>query len=149
MLRIKSPENLAAAVLLIVLGAAGAVFSGDLRMGTASRMGPGYFPVVLSWCIIGCGITVGLQAFVVDGPRLDRASPRPLLFVAAAILAFGFLIDHLGLALTAAAVTLLISYAQPRRNVVEALLLAVALSAFVVGVFAYALGLPVPVWMGR
>ena len=149
MVRLKSPENLAAAVLLVVLGAFGAVFANDLRMGTAARMGPGYFPVVLSWCIIACGIIVGLQAFVVEGPRLDRATPRPLLFVAAAILAFGFLIDHLGLALTAAAITLLISYAQSGRNFVEALLLAVILSAFVVGVFAYALGLPVPVWIGR
>lgn len=48
MVRIKSPQDFGAAIVFILIGLAGIYFGWDLRTGTAARMGPGYFPLVLS-----------------------------------------------------------------------------------------------------
>ena len=49
MVRVKSPQELGAAVVFLVIGLAGIYFGRELVFGTASRMGPGYFPTLLSW----------------------------------------------------------------------------------------------------
>jgi putative tricarboxylic transport membrane protein len=148
MLRIRSTENAAAAILLIFFGAAGLYFSGDLEMGTAFRMGPGYFPVLLSWCILVCGAMVGFQSIAVDGPAIERTRLRPALAIIFAILAFGLLIDVAGLVITATVVALAAGYIQPRGRLLEIILFSLALSVFLTIVFVYLLGQPMPLWPG-
>jgi uncharacterized membrane protein YidH (DUF202 family) len=72
-----------------------------------------------------------------------------MLVIIAAILAFGFLIDKIGLALTAALLTILAGYARRDVNLGETLLLAAALALFSVGLFVYGLSQPFPAWWGR
>jgi hypothetical protein len=84
-----------------------------------------------------------------DGPPIERFSFRPLFAILAAILAFGFLIERIGLALTAAALTVGSAYARRDVNLKETLLLAAGLALFVVGVFVYGLTQPLPAWWGR
>ena len=64
-------------------------------------------------------------------------------------LAFGALIDRIGLALTAAVLTIGAAYARRDVNLTETLLLAVGLALFTVGIFVYALTQPLPAWWGR
>jgi uncharacterized membrane protein YidH (DUF202 family) len=66
-----------------------------------------------------------------------------------AILAFGALIDRIGLALSAAVLTIGAAYARRNVNRTETLLLAAGLALFAVGIFAYALKQPLPAWWGR
>ena len=42
MLKIKSPQDLGTAALLMLLGVVGLWAGGDYTMGTVARMGPGY-----------------------------------------------------------------------------------------------------------
>ena len=48
MLRVKSPQDLGAGLVFMLIGVAGLYFGSDLAFGTAARMGPGYFPTLLS-----------------------------------------------------------------------------------------------------
>ena len=149
MFRIKSPQDVGAAVVFVGIGLAGVYFGRDLALGSAARMGPGYFPVILSWIIIGIGVVVGFKGLTIEGPGIEPFQLRPMLVIIAAILAFGFLIDRIGLALTAALLTVLAGYARHDVNLREALLLAAALALFSVGLFVYALSQPFPAWWGR
>ena len=149
MLRIKSPQDVGAAVVFIAFGLAGAYFGNDLRFGSASNMGPGYFPVILSWVIVGIGIIVGFKGLTLEGPRIEPFQLRPILVIIAAILAFGFLVDRIGLALTTALLTVLAGYARRDVSLWETLLLAAGLAVFSVGLFVYALSQPFPAWWGR
>ena len=56
MFRVKSPQDFGSAILFLLIGLAGLYFGKDLTYGTAGRMGPGYFPFVLSWLIIAIGV---------------------------------------------------------------------------------------------
>jgi len=149
MLRVRSPQDLGAATVFIVIGLAGLYFGRDLTFGTASHMGPGFFPTWLSFLILAIGAGTGLKALATDGPRIVRFQLRPILFIVAAILIFGLLIDAIGLAPSAALVTIFAAYARRGVNVAETLLFAVGLAVFGVILFVYVLGQAVPAWWGR
>jgi hypothetical protein len=146
MLRIKSPQDVGAALVFIVIGVAGVYFGRDLAFGTAAAMGPGYFPIILSWIIIAIGVIVGARALTVEGPPIEPVQLRPLLIIVAAIVIFGYLVDYLGLAATTALLTLLAAFARRGISLGETLLLAIGLGVFGVLIFVYALAQPFPAW---
>jgi hypothetical protein len=147
--RVRSPQDLGAGLVFVAIGAAGVYFGRDLAFGTASRMGPGYFPILLSWLIILVGLIVGLRGLTLDGPPVEPIQLRPILFVVVAILMFGYLLDAIGLALTAIVLTLVAAYARRDASLGEALMLGAGLALFAVLVFVYALSQPLPAWWGR
>jgi hypothetical protein len=149
MFRVKSPQDLGAGVVFVLIGAAGLVFGQDLAFGSAARMGPGYFPTLLSYLIIAIGLVLTVKSWTADGPPIERIQFRPLFAILVAILAFGALIDRIGLALSAAVLTIGAAYARRNVNRTETLLLAAGLALFAVGIFAYALKQPLPAWWGR
>jgi ABC-type spermidine/putrescine transport system permease subunit II len=149
MLRIRSPQDLGAAVVLVAIGLAGAYFGKDLSFGTAGSMGPGYFPIILSWIIVGVGLVLGLTAVTVEGPPIEPIQFRPITVIIAAILVFGILISTAGLAIAAVLLTVLAAYARRDVNLKEAVLLGIGLAVFTVGVFVYGLSQPLPAWWGR
>ena len=81
MLRVKSPRDLGAAAMFILIGIAGLWFGRDYTVGTAARMGAGYMPTMLSWLLIGFGFFVGLRALRMRGPKIEsvnwRSAPVP------------------------------------------------------------------------
>ncbi|HEY7552332.1 MAG TPA: tripartite tricarboxylate transporter TctB family protein, partial [Hyphomicrobiaceae bacterium] len=89
MLRIKSPQDVGAALVFIVIGLAGAYFGRDLAFGSAGSMGPGYFPIILSWIIVAIGVIVGARALAIEGPPIEPVQLRPIAVIVAAILIFG------------------------------------------------------------
>lgn len=149
MVRVKSPQDLGAGAVFIVIGIAGILFGDDLPMGTAARMGPGYFPMVLSGLIILIGLITGARGLAIEGPPMERIHLRPLLFVLGAIVASGYLLNWVGLVLTSIIVTLVASFARRDVDLRETLLLGTGIGVFAVVVFVYALNQPLPAWWGR
>ena len=149
MVRVKSPQDFGAGAVFVVIGIAGIVFGGDLPMGTTSRMGPGYFPTLLSVLIILIGTIVGARGLTVDGPAIERIHLRPLLFILTAIVVSGYLLNWVGLAFTSIAITLLAGFARRDAELRETLLLGAGIGLFAIAVFVYALNQPLPAWWGR
>ena len=149
MFRVKSPQDLGAAVLFLTIGTAGVYFGRDLAFGDATKMGPGYFPTILSGIIVLIGVVVGLRSLAIEGPAIASTRLRPILVILVSIAAFGYLIERIGLAITVAGVAIFAAYARSAVNLKETLLLALGLSGFAVVVFAYALGQPLPIWWGN
>ncbi len=142
MIRIRSPQDFGAACVFFLVGGAGLYFGRDLAFGSPARMGPGFFPLILSWLILGVGALTGLRALAIEGPAVEPPQLRPLLMVCATILAFGLIVERAGLALAAIAVTFLAALARPGVRWRETALLALGLSVFCVLVFVYALSQP-------
>ena len=149
MVRVKGPQDLGAGLVFLAIGIAGLYFGSELAVGTSARMGPGYFPVLLSGLIIVVGLVVGFQGLTVEGPPIEKVQLRPISFIIAAILIFGFLIESIGLALTAILLTIFAAYARPEVKLSETILLGVGLALFTVVVFVYVLGQALPAWWGR
>lgn len=143
-MRIRSPQDLGAAVVFLAIGAAALAFRGDLTVGDAAHMGPAYFPTLLGWLILGIGVVLALLSVWLDGPPIERVQPRPLVMIVIAVLLFGWLLEALGLVIATIAVTLVCAYARPKASWKESLVLGLGLSVFAAGVFVYALSQPLP-----
>jgi hypothetical protein len=146
---VKSPQDFGAGVMLVLIGLAGLYFGSELAFGTSARMGPGYFPTLLSYLIIVIGLVVGFRGVMAEGPPIEPVQLRPLAFNIAAILVFGFLIESVGLALTAVVLTVFAAYARRDVNLTETIVLGAGLALFTVIVFVYVLGQALPAWWGR
>ncbi len=149
MVRVKSPQDFGAGAVFIAIGVAGIVLGSDLPMGTAGRMGAGYFPMLLSSLIILIGLITGARGLSIEGPPIDRFHLRPLAFILGAIAISGYLLNWTGLLITTVIVTGLAALARPNANLGEAALLGLGIGLFAIGVFVYALNQPLPAWWGR
>jgi hypothetical protein len=137
--RIKSPQDFGAAVLFLLIGAAGLWLGRDYEMGIASRMGPGYLPMVLSGGLVVFGLVVGLRALTLRGPAIEPVVWRPNVLVLGAILSFVFLVESAGLAIATFVVAVLSARASADSRLKETIALGVFLAIFCVLVFIYAL----------
>ena len=149
MVRVKSPQDLGAGAVFVLIGLAGLYFGRELAFGTAARMGPGYFPILLCVLILAIGIIVAIRGLTTEGPPIEPVQLRPIAMIVAAILIFGVLIDVVGLVLTALLLTVFAAYARREVKLTETILLGAGLAAFTVAVFVYLLGQPLPAWWGR
>jgi len=149
MVRVKNPQDLGAGAVFVLIGLAGLYFGRELAFGTAARMGPGYFPILLSVLILAIGIIVAIRGLTTEGPPIEPVQLRPIAMIIAAILIFGVLIDVVGLALTALLLTVFAAYARREVKLTETILLGAGLAVFTVAVFVYLLGQPLPAWWGR
>jgi len=90
--------RLVVAALLAAIGLIGLVIGLEYEFGTALRMGPGYFPVVLSAVLFLLALAEGASAVLRPDP--DSGDPldwRPLIAILAAVTAFAVSISLFGL----------------------------------------------------
>jgi hypothetical protein len=144
--KVQGPKDFGAGILFMLIGIAGIYFGSDLVYGSAVRMGPGFFPIWLSWIIVGIGAFLALRGIAVEGEPVEMPQLRPLVGVIGAILVFGALIGRLGTPLTVIALTFAAAYARPQPALLETLLLGIGLAVFAVVAFIFALGQPLPLW---
>jgi hypothetical protein len=147
MARVKDHRDFWSGILFIAFGCAGLWFGRSFPVGTLSRMGPGFFPMMMSVALIGTGAFLMARSLVVAGEPIERIEPLPQLLVLAAIVAFGLLIERVGLAVSVIAVAVISGLAARGLRWFELAALAVAMSALSVVLFVYLLGQPIPVWM--
>ena len=114
----------------------------SLELGTALRMGPGYFPLFLAGILILLGIVIFIQSLRVDGEPIDPLAWRGMLYILPAPIIFGLTVRGLGFVPSIFLTALIASFASSRMKPLTALLLSIGLTVFSVAVFSYALGLP-------
>jgi hypothetical protein len=87
-------KGLATGVIYVVFGAAVAMGSVQYPIGSFHRMGPGFFPLMVSLCLIVAGLVViAIAVSATARPvALERWSLRNLGLVTAALAAFAVLI---------------------------------------------------------
>jgi putative tricarboxylic transport membrane protein len=149
-MRIELRDNagLWSGLLFIGTGAAAIVMAADFRLGSALRMGPGYFPAALGGILILLGIVVLAKGLKDPQPILGRWSLRALVLLPLSLVLFGVLMEYAGFVPSLLVLIIGSAAAGEEFNVVEALLLAAILTAGAVGVFVWALGLPFPLLAG-
>ena len=113
-----------------------------LELGTALRMGPGYFPLVLSGILILLALVVLVQAIRFEGEPVGPIAWRGMLFILPAPVLFGLTVRGLGFVPALFVTALIAAFASHRMRPGLALLLAGGLTLFATMVFSYALGLP-------
>jgi len=148
MIRIRSPKDFCAGLLFIAVGAAAIVIASAYPLGTAARMGPGYFPRMLGILLIGLGALLAFRGARLAGAPLGVWKWRPLVTVLGSVVLFGAMVTHAGLVLSTVVLIVLASSASREFRPREALVSGALLSALAVGVFVIGLNLQLPIWPG-
>ncbi|SMO64234.1 tripartite tricarboxylate transporter TctB family protein [Paracoccus laeviglucosivorans] len=138
----KDSTDLAAGLLLIAAAAFFGWQTMGLPIGTSLRMGPGYFPMVLSIILFVLGVIITLKSFGREGEAFGRIAWRGILFILPAPIFFGLTVRGLGFVPALFFTTLIASQASIRMKPLHALVLAVAVTILSTLIFSYGLGLP-------
>jgi hypothetical protein len=143
--RLNVPD-MAFAAFLVALGAFAFALAGELTVGTAAAMGPGYVPRGLALLIMGYGLILGARAAFTGRQAFPGIAWRPLLLISVAVALFALLLPVAGLAITSFVVVVCAGFAAYDVRLRENAVLGIGLAAFAVVLFVTVLGLPIPIW---
>jgi hypothetical protein len=153
----KSQKDFFSGLLFMAVGVAFAWGATNYSVGTAARMGPGYFPLVLGILLAILGAVITFKAMVVeteDGEKMGPWAWKPLFFIIAANLVFGLLLGGLpslhipamGLIAAIYALTFIASLAGEEFKFKEVVILATVLACLSYVAFILLLKLQFAVW---
>jgi hypothetical protein len=145
-MNIRAPKDFWSGIMFLAFAAVALLSARGYSLGTSGRMGPGYFPMLLGAVLGGLGLILVVRSFLIAGEGLTRLHLLPLSIIAVGVCLFGVFIERLGLVISLIAVTMVTALASRESRPVEYAALALVLAAFSVGVFVYALRLPLPIW---
>jgi hypothetical protein len=131
-----------AGLLFIGFGLFFGVQSMGLDLGTAFKMGPGYFPLVLAGILILLGAAILASAFNKAGTDIGTYAWRGMTFILPAPVFFGLTVQGLGFVPSIFLTSVIAAMASLKMKLWAALLLALAVTVFSTLVFSYGLGLP-------
>ena len=149
-MKIKSPKDFWAGLMFMGVGLFFVVWAAThYQLGTAVRMGPAYFPILLGGLLAFLGLLVLLESFAMAGPPVPAFSFRPLILISVACVVYGYLMKPLGLVGATAALVVISAYGGHEFKWKEVIILCVVLIVFSVLVFVKGLSLPFPLWPDR
>ena len=143
---IRSPKDFWAGLLFIGLGVLAITVGSRYNLGTAARMGPGYFPRILGILLIVLGGIVTFRGIRWDGEPIPKWRWRPTLVVLLAVVIYGILIGWLGMAVSTVLLIVAASAASHEFRWKESIVAGLLLSALAVGVFVVGLSVQLPIW---
>jgi len=143
---IRNQRDFYAGLLFAAFGVAALIFAQTYPIGTAARMGPGYFPRLLGIVLVAGG---ALQAFLAlrtksEGPLVWHW--RPLFVLLIGVAAFIVATPFLGMVVSAFALVVISSAASREFRWRPALLAGAIQGVAAAALFIYGLGVPLPVW---
>lgn len=127
---------------VIAVGALAYWLARNLPAGAGGGMGPGTLPKGLAVLLAGLGAVLVLNSF--HGEKLSRWSVRGPLFVLGALVVFGLAVRPLGLVLAGPLAIAAAAFASSDVRWRETLVYGALMTLFCVGLFKFALGLPIP-----
>jgi Tripartite tricarboxylate transporter TctB family len=146
-LRVKSSQDFWTGLAFVVFGATTAILSTEYPIGTTSRMGPGYFPLALGILLALLGIIIVARAMTDEsGGNVGRVDLWLALRLLVAVVAFGTLLNPLGLLATSFVTVLVAAWAGPEFKIIEGIVTGVVLSLASWLIFVFGLKQTIPVW---
>ena len=143
---IRHPKDFFAGLLFIAFGLAAIVIGSNYALGTAARMGPGYFPRILGILLISLGAALALRALKLNGPPFPAFKWRPLVIVLGSVTIFGVVVNYAGLIVSTMFLIVAASAASHEFRLRESIIAGSILAAVAVGVFVIGLKLQLPIW---
>jgi hypothetical protein len=148
---IRNTKDFCTGLIYVFFGSSAVLLARDYGMGTALRMGAGYFPTVLGALLTLIGIVSLIRSFITPGSPIGGLAFKGLLLVVGSTLVFGLIIRGAGLAIALPVLVIVSAYASVHFRWGLSLALAAGLTLFCVLVFLKGLGVPLPIlgsWFG-
>lgn len=154
---IKNQKDFLSGLLFTVVGMGSGIVAIGYSIGTASEMGPGYFPFLASifLAIIGAALVVtSLRGTERPEERIGQWAIKPMFFIILADVLFGVMLGGLpsiglppmGFMAAIVVLTIVACRAGPEFSIKEALVMAVIMAASSYFLFVRTLNLSFQVW---
>lgn len=137
-------KDIASGAILLLLTAIGLYINLDYTLGTASRMGPGYMPLVVLVALGVLGFGVLLTGFRGTPERLQNWAWRELGLILAALTIFGVMLEDIGMAAAVVALVVISGLADRTQTLKGIAALAIVLVAICWLIFTWGLQISVP-----
>ncbi len=143
------PDNrdLIAGIAIMAVGIFTALYaSSHYQLGTAARMGPGYFPTMLGGIMTFLGLVVALLSLRNAAHALTPPpfTPRPFIAIIAAVALFALLVTRIGLIPTTIVMVIVTASGSNSFRPARALFLGLCLSAIAWLIFSLGLQMTLP-----
>jgi uncharacterized membrane protein len=147
-LELRNSKDIWAGLMLIGIGGAAMLIARNYPFGTALRMGPGYFPIILGALLIVFGLAILAYGLRSRERIAGSWSLRALIILPLSLILFGVLMEHAGFVPAMMVLIFGSATASTEFKFVEILLFSIGLTVLSVVVFVWALGLPYPLILG-
>lgn len=141
---IRNAKDFWAGLIYLTIGLAAVFIARGYDMGSATRMGPAYFPTVLGGLLALIGTVAVARSFFSQGKPIGVFAYRAALLVCGGVVLFSVLLRGAGVVIAIIVLVLASSYASIRFRWSWAVLLALGLAVFCLLVFVKGLGVPLP-----
>jgi len=147
-MQLRNKQDFWSGVMFVVLGIGFALGATKYSMGTAARMGPGYFPFWLGVCLalLGAVVALGSLKEKAHETEVERFDFKILFIIIGSVVLTGALMNVLGVYISVFLLVFISSIAGHDFNWKIAFLTGVFLVIFVWLAFIRGLGLIFPLW---
>ncbi|KAF1020719.1 MAG: hypothetical protein GAK30_02322 [Paracidovorax wautersii] len=121
-----------------------ALYGSQYSFGTAARMGPGYFPVILGWILAVLGVLIAWPAWFRQGGRIV-VQWKNLFWSVISIAFFALALKWLGL-VAATFLTCLLALVPSAMPLKTRLLVCASITVLTVLIFSVGLRMILPTW---
>lgn len=137
------PRDIGAGLFLLLIAAV--AYSGTLELPSIwAGVGPGLLPKLVAGLVACMGILMLIMGFRPTAERMQSLTWRGPIFVLGAAVVFAATIRTLGLAVAGPLTWVIAAMADPDSRLIETIVFAALMTAFCIGLFKYALRLPIP-----
>lgn len=141
----RDTRDIVAGLTLVATGLFAALYAQRYSFGDLSRMGPGFFPVVLGIVLAILGVLIALPAMLRQGEPI-HVEWKTAALVLLSIVVFALTLPILGLLLATMLPVLVSSLADRQITWKGRFVLAVCVAVIVYLVFGYGLGMTLPIF---
>jgi hypothetical protein len=143
---IRRQKDFYAGLLFIAFGVAAIAIGSNYALGTAARMGPGYFPRILGILLVTLGAILAVRATRLQGTPVRAFKWRPTLVVLGSVVLFGLIVARAGLFVSTVVLIVGASAASHEFRWKQALVSGIFFALLAIAVFVLGLKLQLPVW---
>jgi hypothetical protein len=148
----RNPKDFWTGLIYLFVGSGALIISRDYDMGTAVKMGPAYFPTLLSVLLMGIGVISVLRSFLKPGTPIGVVAWKGLVLIAVSTVLFGAIVRGAGLLIALPLLVIVSALASTRFSWKTSLLEAAGITVFCIFIFLKGLGVPLPIlgsWFGN
>jgi hypothetical protein len=145
-LKIRNQRDFGAGIMYMVIGAFFAAMATQYPMGTAAKMGPGYFPFYLGILMFLLGVLVAVKAFGAKAAieSIPKFNWRIIAQITGAVVLYGLLLPRLGFLIAVVVLVFVAASASKEFTWKGTLINAAFLVTFTYSVFVMGLKLQFP-----
>ena len=145
-MKIRNQRDFGAGIMYMVIGLFFAIMATNYPMGTAAKMGPGYFPFYLGLLMFFLGLLVAVKAFSAKAAieSIPKFNWRIIAQITGAVVLYGLLLPRLGFLIAVVVLVFVAASASREFTWKGTLINAAFLVTFTYSVFVLGLKLQFP-----